>query len=255
MWIKKLFCPVLIAFFILFSNNVRSQTFGFGCLGFVGGYGGYTYQQFDATGLNEFVRQFNEAKASTLQSDLKEFKYATGYRIGINIFRASFEGGFMVTAKGYYQSLGKKNEVTENLPEGTTNYSFDLDLKNWAIGFDVGINLTAGISWKILDGALHFNKVKLTNTVNNPGDTEIHKFISDDNVFGYSVGTGFIVYIVEDYISIEGLAGYTGLTIDKMKLEEGTPFPPEPYNNQENVNFIDSGGFTAVVQLNVGFPL
>ena len=240
---------------ILFGTNIHSQTFGFGCLGFVGGYGGYTYQQFDATGLNEFVRQFNEAKASTLQSDLIEFKYATGYRIGINIFRASFEGGFMVTAKGYYQSLGKKNEVTENIPEGTTNYSFDLDLKNWAIGFDVGINLTAGISWKILDGALHFNKVKLTNTVNNPGDTEIHKFISDDNVFGYSVGTGFIVYIVEDYISIEGLAGYTGLTIDNMKLEEGTPFPPEPYNNQENVNFIDSGGFTAVVQLNVGFPL
>ena len=145
--------------------------------------------------------------------------------------------------------------MTENIPEGTANYEFDLDLKNWAIGFDVGINLTAGISWKILDGAVHFNKVKLTNTVNNPGDTEIHKFISDDNVFGYSFGTGFIVYIVEDYISIEGLAGYTGLTIDKTKLEEGTSFPPEPYNNQENINFIDSGGFTAVVQLNVGIPL
>ncbi len=255
MQIKKLFYSILIASLILFGTNINSQTFGFGCLGFVGGYGGYTYQQFDATGLNEFVRQFNEAKALTLQSDLKEFKYATGYRVGINIFRASFEGGFMVTAKGYYQSLGKKSEVTENIPEGTTNYSFDLDLKNWAIGFDVGINLTAGISWKILDGAVHFNKVKLTNTINTPGDTEIHKFISDDNVFGYSVGTGFIVYLVEDYISIEGLAGYTGLTIDNMKLEEGTPFPPEPYNNQENVNFIDSGGFTAVVQLNVGFPL
>ncbi len=255
MQMKKLFYSILIASFILFGTNIHSQTFGFGCLGFVGGYGGYTYQQFDATGLNEFVLQFNETKASTLQSDLKEFKYATGYRVGINIFRASFEGGFMVTAKGYYQSLGKKNEVTENIPEGTTNYSFDLDLKNWAIGFDVGINLTAGISWKILDGAVHFNKVKLTNTVNTPGDTEIHKFISDDNVFGYSVGTGFIVYIVEDYISIEGLAGYTGLTIDNMKLEEGIPFPPEPYNNQENVNFIDSGGFTAVVQLNLGFPL
>jgi len=255
MQMKKLFYSILIVSFILFGKNIQSQTFGFGCLGFVGGYGGYTYQQFDATGLNEFIRQFNDVKASTLQSDLKEFKYTSGYRVGINIFRASFEGGFMVTAKGYYQSLGKKNEVTENIPEGTTNYSFDLDLKNWAIGFDVGINLTAGISWKILDGALHFNKVKLTNTVNTPGDTEIHKFISDENVFGYSVGTGLIVYIVEDYISIEGLAGYTGLTIDNMKLEEGTPFPPEPYNNQENVNFIDSGGFTAVVQLNVGFPL
>jgi len=255
MQMKKLFCSILIASFILFGTNTRSQTFGFGCLGFVGGYGGYTYQQFDATGLNEFVRQFNEAKASTLQSDLKEFKYATGYRIGINIFRATFEGGLIVTAKGFYQSLGKKSEVVENISQGTTNYSIDLDLKNWAFGFDVGINLTTGISWKILDGAVHFNKVKLTNTVNTPGDTEIHKFISAENVFGYSVGTGFIVYIIEDYISIEGLAGFTGLKIDNIKLEEGTPFPPEPYNNQENVNFIDSGGFTAVVQLNVGFPL
>jgi len=255
MQLKKLFYSILIASFILFGKNINSQTFGFGCLGFVGGYGGYTYQQFDATGLNEFVRQFNDAKASTLQSDLKEFKYASGYRIGINIFRASFEGGFMVTAKGFYQSLGKKNEVTENIPEGTTNHSFDLDLKNWAIGFDVGIDITAGISWKILDGAVNFNNVKLTNTVNYPGETEIHKFKSDKNVFGYSVGTGVIVHIVKDYISVEGLAGYTGLNIDNMKLEEGTPFPTEPYTTQETGDFIDSGGFTAVVQLNVGFPL
>jgi len=255
MQMKNLFYLILVASFFLYGTNIQSQTFGFGCLGFVGGYGGFTYQEYNAKGLNEFVQQFNEAKASTLQSDLNEFKYATGYRVGINIFRASFEGGFMVTAKGYYQSLGQKSEVTENIPEGISNYSFDLDLKNWAIGFDVGINLTSGISWKILDGAVHFNKVKLTNTVNKPGYTEIHKFISDENVFGYSVGTGFIVYIVKDYISIEGLAGYTGLTIDEMKLEDETTFSPEPLNTQKSVKFIDSGGFTAVVQLNVGFPL
>ena len=251
----KLFYYLLIAFFIFLNSSIQSQTFGFGCLGFVGGYGGYTYQEYDAKGLNKFVSQFNDAKASTLQSNLKEFKYATGYRIGINIFRASFKGGFMVTAKGYYQSLNKKNEVTENTTEGSSNYSFDLDLKNWAIGFDIGIDITTGISWKILDGVIHFNKVKLTNTVNNPGNTEINKFKSDDNVFGYSVGTGFIIHIVKDYINLEGLAGYTGLTIDEMKTEEGLLFPLDPFNTQEHTNFIDSGGFTAVVQLNVGFPL
>ena len=255
MQMKKIFYSILIASFILFSTNIQSQTFGFGCLGFVGGYGGYTYQGFNAKGLNEFVGQFNESKATTLQSKLKEFKYATGYRVGINFFRASFEGGFMISAKGYYQSLGKKNEVTENTTEGATNYTFDLDLKNWAIGIDVGIDITTGISWKILDGAVHFNKVKLTNTVNHPGDTEINKFISEDNVVGYSVGTGLIVYLVKDYISIEGLAGYTVLAIDEMKLEGGTTFPIDPYITQESENFIDSGGFSAVVQLNVGFPL
>jgi len=105
---KILFYSILVTSFILFGNNIQSQTFGFGCLGFVGGYGGFTYQGYNAKGLNEFVQQFNEAKASTLQSDLNEFKHATGYRIGINFFRASFEGGFMITAKGYYQSLSKK---------------------------------------------------------------------------------------------------------------------------------------------------
>jgi len=255
MQMKKLFYSILVTSFILFGNNIQSQTFGFGCLGFVGGYGGFTYQGYNAKGLNEFVRHFNETKSSTLQSGLKEFKYATGYRIGINFFRASFEGGFIVTAKGYYQSLGNKNEVTENIPDGTANHSFDLDLKNWAIGFDVGIDLTTSISWKILDGAINFNNVRLTNTINNPGETDIRKFKSDENVFGYSVGTGLIVYIVKDYISIEGLAGFTGLTIDNMKLDEGTAFPTEPYTIQETSDFIDSGGFTAVVQLNVGFPL
>ena len=72
---KKIFYSILFASFILFGADIRSQTFGFGCLGFVGGYGGFTYQQFDAKGLNEFVQQFNEAKTSTLQSGLNEFFY------------------------------------------------------------------------------------------------------------------------------------------------------------------------------------
>jgi hypothetical protein len=254
---KKLFYSILIASFILFGTNIHSQTFGFGCLGFVGGYGGYTYQQFDAAGLNGYVNLFNQL--SNADQKLSEFKYATGYRVGLNFFRATFKGGFIFTAKGYYQSLGKKNTTSYQVNEGQVNTAWDLDLKNWAVGFDLGIDITKHFSWKILDGAIHFNKITLTETNNFPGDSEVEKYKNDTGEIGYSVGTGVIIAIIKDYISIEGLAGYTFITIDEVRNEEGIPFgnwviplniAPPPDNK-----FIDSGGFTAVVQLNVGFPL
>jgi len=71
-------------------------------------------------------------------------------------------------AKGYYQSLSRTRETTETLPDGTTNYEFELDLKNWGVGIDFGYAITTFLSWKIIDGAVHFNNVSLTNTVNSP---------------------------------------------------------------------------------------
>jgi len=253
MQMKKLFYSILAVLFILFGTKIQSQTFGFGCLGFVGGYGGYTYQHYNAKGLNEFIEGWNSLEF--LHEQMEEFSFATGYRVGLNFFRASFEGGFMVTAKGYYQSLGKTNKAKLGDANSEDFYTLDMDMKNWAIGFDVGIDITSGISWKILDGAVHFNSVTLTETNNSPGNSEIEKYKNETGKIGYSVGSGVIITIIKDYISIEGLAGYTFLTIDEMKTEEGTPFPTGPYTTQEPGNFIDSGGFTAVVQINVGFPL
>ena len=48
-------------FFLLISISsiAEAQTFGFGCLGFVGGYGGYSYQDYNAAGLNEYIRYWN----------------------------------------------------------------------------------------------------------------------------------------------------------------------------------------------------
>ena len=254
----------LIIFFIIsfnLSGLIHAQTFGFGCLGFVSGYGGFTYQQYDAAGLNQFVRNFNYEINETSFGQLKEFESATGYRIGINFFRAAFPAGFFITAKGYYQSLGKTNSMSENTGTGTVDYDFELDLKNWAVGFDVGMNIFDQLSWKIIDGAFHFNNVSLTSTENSPGVTTVIKYESDAGVLGYSIGTGIIVYVIKDYLSLEGLAGYTFIQIEEMKTEDGQSFPivypdpiPMPTVDSSN-NFIDSGGFTAVIQLNIGFPL
>ncbi len=251
---RKYFCIVVIGLLILVNSSVRSQTFGFGCLGFFWGYGGIVYQSYKAEGLNQFVKYFNEMKSSTLNDPLQDYYGAVGYRVGINFFRAHWQSRFILTAKGYYQSLSRTRETSETLPDGNINYSNELDLKNWALGIDFGYAITSFLSWKIIDGAVHFNNVSLTNTVNSTGETEVNIYKSKSGVLGYSVGTGLIISIVKDYISIEASAGYTGLTIEKLNPEEGRRFL-EDLPEINNTNFIESGGFTAVVQLNIGFPL
>lgn len=252
---KNFFFTVFVLSVVLFNTNINSQTFGFGCLGFFGGYGGVVYQSYKADGLNQFVEYFNnEIRPGTLDDPLQEYYGAFGYRVGVNFFRATWESGFILTAKGYYQSLSRTREASESLADGNTNYTFELDLKNWAVGIDFGYAITSFLSWKIIDGSINFNNVSLTNTIDSPDGTIVNKYKSDSGVLGYSVGTGIIIFIIKDYISLEGLVGYTGLTIESLNHEEGEQFLKDfPAGNE--TNFIVSGGFTAVVQLNVGFPL
>jgi len=238
--------------------STSAQTFGFGCLGFVGGYGGFSYQEFKATGLNGYVNYYNQLENTIDPVD--QFNSATGYRVGLNFFRATFENGIIVTAKGFYQYLSEKNKGTVGVGVNNDNYSMDLTFKNWSLGFDVGWEFTKVISWKILDGSLNFNNVTLTQTTDLPGETIVNKYKSDSGVFGYSIGTGMIVAIIKDYVSIEGLVGYTFLKIDELRNDDGIQFMsdivlPAIYPALPADNFIESGGFSAVIQVNIGFPL
>ena len=252
--IKRVSLYILLTFCVfIFNAQVFSQTLGFGCLGFVGGYGGIAYQKYNAEGLNNFVKYFNEMKADNLNAPMEEFYGAVGYRVGINFFRATMESGIIISAKGYYQSLSRTRKASETLADASTNYKYELDLKNWAIGFDVGYSLTSYLSWKIVDGSINFNNVSLTETINmSGGGTNVSKYKSDSGTIGYTVGTGIIVSINKDYVSLEGLAGYTHLKIEDLKTDEGSSFMEQVPGN---TNFIEAGGFTAVLQVNVGFPL
>jgi len=245
-----------LSLFVLISSNTNMypQTFGFGCLGFVGGYGGVVYQSYKADGLNQYVKYFNEMHSGTINDPFQEFYGALGYRVGINFFRASWESGFMITAKGYYQSLSRTRKTSETLAAGSTNYLLELELKNWSVGIDVGFEITRFISWKIIDGAVQFNNVSLINTINSPGSTQVSEYKNDSGVLGYSIGTGLIIDIIDNYISIEGLAGYSDFKIGKLTLESGHSFL-DGVPGMVNKNFIESGGFNAVVQLNLSFPL
>lgn len=250
-YFHKIFLLVFVAVI-----PVLSQSFGFGCLGFVGGFGGYSYQQYKPIGLNRYVVNFNNDPVNSqyIENEMSEFGKTSGYRIGINVFRAKFTGIF-ITAKGYYQQLSEEHKATVIPTAVTFNYDFNLTLKSWGIGVDLGIPITDYLSWKILDGSLLINSARFTRTINSSEGTSIEKFDNDKTELGYSVGTGFIIDLVEDYISFEGVASYSQYSIDKMKAEDGSGLL---YSTDKKIypdKFIASGGFNAVVQLNIGFPL
>ena len=239
---------------VILSTSINAQTFGFGCLGFVGGFGGYSYQKYKAEGLNNYVAEFNNSNEDSLKAPMGNFGTVAGYRVGINFFRAHITG-FILTSKGFYQSLVESKDAQMNSSFGASNANYKLRLNTWGVGFDVGTSISSAISWKVIDAALLFNKATFTNTKNMPGSfTDIKEYKSDSKL-GYSIGTGFILQLIDEYISIEGLAAYTVFSIDELHQNDGTKLTVSENSSKTMNNFIDAGGFNAVIQLNVGFPL
>ena len=239
---------------VILSTSINAQTFGFGCLGFVGGFGGYSYQKYKAEGLNNYVAEFNNSNEDSLKAPMGNFGTVAGYRVGINFFRAHITG-FILTSKGFYQSLVESKDAQMNSSFGASNANYKLRLNTWGVGFDVGTSISGAISWKVIDAALLFNKATFTNTKNMPGSfTDIKEYKSDSKL-GYSIGTGFILQLIDEYISIEGLAAYTVFSIDELHQNDGTKLTVSENSSKTMNNFIDAGGSNAVIQLNVGFPL
>ncbi|MHB8579955.1 MAG: hypothetical protein ACYDA4_08840 [Ignavibacteriaceae bacterium] len=246
---------VLFFCFLMIAANANAQTFGFGCLGFVGGFGGYSYQQYNPQGLNDYIQSFNANHSDSLSSPLGKFGKAQGYRIGINFFRAEITG-FILTTKGFYQNLIEKNQTSINYPGGSASIINQLELTNWGLGIDLGTSITGALSWKVIDAALLYTTASYTNTTNSPGPSSvINKYNSENPSIGYSVGTGFILDIIDQYISLEGTAGFTSFSVGKMISADGTELKVNENSNVSMKNFISNGGFNAEVQLNVGFPL
>ncbi len=246
---QKIFILVLI-----FTYQILPQSFGFGCLGFVDGYGGYSYQQYKPDGLNRYVANFNLNYSEYIDNSMSNFGKATGYRVGVNVFRAKFTRLF-ITAKCYYQQLHEENSALVYQTAVGIDYKYDIKLKSWGLGADVGIPITDFLSWKIIDGSILLNSARFTETINSSQGTLVNKFDNDKTEIGYSIGTGFIFEIVKDYINLEGAASYSELTIDKMKRDDGSEYLYSTDNKIYPEKFIESGGFNAVLQLNLGFPL
>ena len=74
---RKLFIKIFLVI-ILLASPIQPQSFGFGCLGFVGGFGGYSYQEYKPNGLNRYVQNFNSINSEYIENKMSEFGKATG---------------------------------------------------------------------------------------------------------------------------------------------------------------------------------
>lgn len=225
---------------------LRAQSFGFGCLGLVGGFGGYSYQQYKADGLNAYIDEFNSALPDSVKK-MSHFREASGYRVGMNLFRGNLQG-FILTVKGFYQSVSSK----KNISAGQTSSSdFELTLKTWGVGIDLGTSITSSFSWKVLDVALLYTSGVFTTTFSQPSNSDISQYTSSSNV-GYAIGSGFILSIIQDYVTLEGTASYSIFSVHEMKDDYGNAITA---NKEPVKNIISNGGLNGVIQLNLSFPL
>ena len=251
---KRLSYIITISLIGLSQSLTYSQTFGFGCLGFTGGYAGYSHQKYQPDGLNDFIKVFNLNRKDSLTENLNSFGSANGFRVGLNFFRTKFNG-VLVTGKGFYQFLDEKHQAVETLLSGDVTTSYEVKLINWGLGFDLGTPIISFLNWKIIDAALLYNQARFSSTQNFPGALTVVKNFKSDSKFGYSIGTGIIIEILGEYITLEGLAAYSKITIDEVKMDDGTRLVKNENSTEVMKNFITDGGFNAVIQLNIGLPL
>lgn len=239
------------AIFLLLVTFIplKAQTFGFGCLGLSGFYGGYGVHTYNLDGLNESIAlKYNFIP--NISNDIK-FEQSTGFRFGANILRADFDVVFL-TAKAFYQ-FSKENKSAEyTLTNNSSQLDFELTSNHWGVAIDFGVPLFSFVDLKIVEGGITFYQIELKEKIiSDEGETSEETFQKDGTNIGYYIGAGLILNIVKGYISLEGTAMYHFLTIDKIENSNGSVYPLSAINK----SFLDEGGFAAAVQLNIGFPL
>ncbi len=254
---QSLFKYFIIVLSIIAFSKVNSQTCGFGCLGLSGVYGGYSFQQFEADGLNQYL---NSVLLLSPNSETKfNFNEARGFKVGINLIRADYSN-FFFTFKGYYQFLSQEQNIKIPLSSVSGGsyqfYDTKLEMNNWGIGLDFGIPLFSFIDWKVVDGELKFFSPKLTQKIynNDPAGNSIvieNTYTPDRVKMGFSVGSGLIFNLIEDYVSLEATGMYSFIEIDHLTNDlDGTSIPTK----DSGTKFISKGGLQAFVQLNLGIP-
>jgi hypothetical protein len=247
---RNILFTLICVFFLL--ANANAQPLGFGCLGLSGFYAGYSQESFSTPGVNEFINQQLAAldPDGKLFTDKIEFNKGTGYRIGANFVRARFSN-FFFSAKGYYQFLKETHETTGQIQNVSVRENFQLTMNHWGVGLDFGIKIFSLLDWKIAEGeATFFNAEFIQETFFDNVSHGGVKYTPKKNKISYFLGTGVILHLIPDYISVEGTAGYNFITIDNMNNSD-TTFPPVGSDKKA----VDKGEFSATIQLNVGFPL
>jgi hypothetical protein len=245
----------LIFIFILTLSAFPQQELGFGCLGLVGGFGGYEMQNYQADGLNAYVNSINDYYSDSMLAPIDKFHAVKGYRFGLNLFRKSYSG-IILTVKVFYSQLTEKNNATVNHANNKKSIqNVDVQFNNAGAGIDIGMNISKVISWKVVDGSFFLNIIKLNHSENTSGGViDQATYSNPKSSFGYSLGSGFIVNLIKNYVSVEGTVSFTNLQVKEMKTSDGIPL--YYYRSGTPVGtVINRGGLNFLLQLNLGFPL
>lgn len=244
---------VIVIIVVTTGITANAQSFGFGCLGLSGFYAGVSKQNYDNPGLNDYISQrINILDPSkNIITNKIEFTQGTGYRVGANFFRAKWDK-FFISAKGYYQFLKESNEISAQLQNVDTREKYQLTMNHWGVGIDFGVPIFWILDWKIAEANVTFYNTEFSQEtfLNNVSQGEI-KFKPDKNNVGYFIGTGLILHLVPDYISVEGTVGYNIIQIDKLSIDSGITIP----STSSTKKAIEKGSLSITLQLNVGFPL
>jgi hypothetical protein len=231
--------------FLTVSTALHAQTFGFGCLGLSGFYAGISQDRYDASGINDYlnVKLFSNQSAGAIK-----FEKGTGYRVGANIIRAKFDKVF-ISAKGYYQFLKEEHTTSALSGASILSSTHTLSLNHWGVGIDFGTNLFWILDWKVLEGNVTFYSGEFTSEYSKDNIVQSdEKYTLDKTKIGYYLGSGLVLHIVPDYISLEGTAGYNFIKLDNLNRTDSSG------NELFIYNALPSGGLSVTIQLNVGFP-
>lgn len=247
---------ITIIIFILFaSTDIKPQSLGFGCLGFVGGFGGYSVQNIRPIGLNEYISEFNESRSNVSTSSMPSFAVTRGFRFGVNFFRTDLDG-LVLTAKGYYQKLSQDKISEYKVGALDASSTFQIDITTWGVGIDLGTTITPNFIWKVMDIIMVFGESRFRDIYNQAGASSFIKdYESEGTNISYKLGTGFILNIVSNYVSLEGTVGFSSFNFGRMKHEDGTYLTINENSNVIMEKFITSAGVMATIQLNISFPL
>ncbi len=246
--------------FILFvvlgvSAGAQSTKFGFGCLGLVGGFAGYEVKNYSATGLNQYIAAFNELRKDSLLSAMGEMGQIKGYRLGMNLIRNRISG-LEYTVKVFYETLSELKEAQIKGSSGLYKNSFELKQNVFGAGLELGTPLTKIISWKILELEFSYGSAQLfrkTEDINDPVSRV--KYTADNYRAGFNFASGFILFIIDNNISLEGKMGYSEFSVGPMTDEEGNKLTTTENSGIVMDAPITKGGLFYGVQFNLSIPL
>jgi len=236
---------LVLFFYFTAIYNLSAQSCGFGCLGLSGVYGGYSIEKYKLDGLNKTLNE--QLTALGNNENVFKFEEMRGLRVGANIFRAKFSN-FFLTAKGFYQFLKSSQEAKEQSVSGESIMKSDLSLNHWGFGIDIGFPIFSFLNLKLFDGGVNLYTSELMNTFSDNIGTQEKDYNYSSMTMGYYAGSGLIIELIKNYVSLEGTAYYQVISINNLVDNSGNKLP----SDESGLKFVDKGGLSATVQLNIG---